>query len=422
MNQRAILLLLISNSISGISQGISMIAIPWYFTASLGFQSEFGIFYGLLTIVSIFWSLYAGSLIDRYNRRNILIYQSIIGLIILSISSYLIYLNLYPLWLIAGIVFIFTVLIYNIHYMNIYSFAQEMTPLNQYNKIVSYIEIQGQATTILGGAFAAILLDGSTDGFITLFGFKFKLGFELAKWDLSRIFALDALTYLIAILILSQIKFKAISERKIELESTWIRVKTGWNFLKDKTALLIFGWLSSSVFVAVMLVSYFLMPSYVSLFLKQSSNVFASSELYFALGAMIAGYSARYFLQSMHEVWRIIILTFLGAFVFILFSFNTLLWVFYISNILFGYANAAIRFNRITYFWKIVPNHLMGRVSSVINIASYVLRSFWGFIFACPIFMGQKGIQLVMITIFGFICISGLVIFLYRDKIKKLEY
>lgn len=421
MNHRAILLLLISNSISGISQGISMIAIPWYFTATLRYQSEFGVFYGLLTIVSVFWSLYAGSLIDRYNRKNILIYQSIVGLIVLSIASVVISQNIYPLWMIAGIIFIFTVLIYNIHYMNIYSFAQEITPFNQYNKVVSYIEIQGQATTILGGAIAAILLEGSQNGVMTIFGLQFNLGFDIAKWDLGKIFALDAVTYFIAIIILLQIKFKAISERKIDRESTWKRVKTGWDFIKDKPALLIFGWLSSSVFVAVMLISYFLMPTYVSLFLKESSQVFASSELYFALGAMLAGYSARYFLQSKHEVVRILYLFILGAIVFIVFSFNNQLWLFYVVNILFGFANAAIRFNRITFFWKIIPNHLMGRVSSVINLASYVLRSLWGFIFACPIFIGEKGIQYVMLTILGFIILSGLVIFINRKQILNLE-
>jgi MFS transporter, DHA3 family, macrolide efflux protein len=420
-NQRAIFLLLLSNAISGISQGIIMIAIPWYYTATLGYLSEFGVFYGILTLISTVWSIYAGTLIDRYDRRKILMIQSLVGCIILGIASYISQIQLISEWLIAGLVFTFTVLLYNIHYMNIYSFAQEITPSYQYSKVISYVEIQGQATTIVGGALAAILLEGTSQGVLTLFGFDFQLGFDIPKWNLSRLFALDALTYIVSILILSQLTYKSIVTKPIEVESAWHRVKMGWNFLKDKPALLIFGWLSSAVFICVLLISFFLMPTYVSLVLNKSSQVFASSELYFALGALLAGYSARYFLQSLHEVQRVLCLFILGLVVFIIFIFNTNLALFYFANILFGYSNAAIRFNRVSFFWKIIPNHIMGRASSVINISSYLLRSFWGFIFAIPFFRGREGILDIMIVLFAFIGLSGFIVFIYRNQIKDLE-
>ena len=398
-----------------------MIAIPWYFTATLGLQSSFGVFFGVITLVSTFWSIYAGTLIDRYNRKKLLILYSALGFIIMGFSALMGYFNILPIWFICGVAYAFTALLYNIHYMNIYSIAQEISPPEYYNKIISYLEVQGQATTILGGAAAAILMDGTRNGVLSIFGFQFKAFSTFLPWPLYKIFALDSFTYLLAILVLLFIRFIPISIRNAETESAWTRFKTGWNFLKGKPSLIIIGWLSNAVFVCVLLISFFLMPSYVSLVLNAPSHVFASSELYFALGALFAGFFARHFLLSYHEVTRILILFSMAMIVFIIFIFNRNLGLFFAANILFGFANASIRFNRVSYFWKLVPNQLMGRVLSVLNISSYLMRAMWGFIFALPIFTKSSGMILVMWVLLFFILISGFVIFRYNSAIKTLE-
>lgn len=420
-NRNAIFLLFLANTVSGISQGICMIAIPWYFTATLGWQSSFGIFFGVLTIISTIWSIYAGTLIDKYNRKTIQIVYSVLGLIIMSLAALAGQIDAIPLWVVSAIAFAFTALLYNIHYMNIYSIAQEISPPEYYNKVISYLEVQGQATTILGGAAAAILLEGSNNGNLVIFGFEIQSVISFRPWTLYEIYALDAFTYFIAILILIAIRFQPVKERAEEAESAWKRFQTGWSFLKDKPALIIVIWLSQAVFVCVLLISFYLMPSYISLVLNASSHVFASSELYFALGALAAGFLARHFLLKFHEVTRILVLFALALVVFGIFIFNRHLGVFYLANILFGFSNASIRFNRVSYLWKLVPNHLMGRVSSVLNISSYVLRAIWGFIFSIPFFTGRDGMIWVMWALFFFILISGIIIYKYANDIKSLE-
>ena len=62
-NVRAIRLLLFANFISEISQGISMISIPLYF-ATNQLSNWFNVAYASITVVSLFWSLYGGTLID----------------------------------------------------------------------------------------------------------------------------------------------------------------------------------------------------------------------------------------------------------------------------------------------------------------------------------------------------------------------
>ena len=70
---RKILQLLLSIIPSGIAQGITVIAVPWYFTDNLNQSSTFSFWLGLLTFLGLFWGLYAGVLIDKMNRKSILL-------------------------------------------------------------------------------------------------------------------------------------------------------------------------------------------------------------------------------------------------------------------------------------------------------------------------------------------------------------
>ena len=72
-NKQAIYLLFLANIISGIAQGISMIAIPWYFVKIVSRPDVFANAYLLITFLTLFWGLYAGTLVDRYSRKTLFI-------------------------------------------------------------------------------------------------------------------------------------------------------------------------------------------------------------------------------------------------------------------------------------------------------------------------------------------------------------
>ncbi len=106
-NFRAIALLFTANTISGIAQGISMIAIPWHFSKTED-MTRFGIVYGISTIISLFWVPYSGTLVDKYNRKHI--FQAITGisgLFTLCMGIYGLWSGFLDWWMIA-LVFLFT--------------------------------------------------------------------------------------------------------------------------------------------------------------------------------------------------------------------------------------------------------------------------------------------------------------------------
>ena len=51
--------------------------------------------------------------------------------------------------------------------------------------------------------------------------------------------------------------------------------------------------------------------------------------------------------------------------------------VFFCCNFVLGLSNAAIRIFRVTYIFKLVPNHVIGRVNVILNLASYFFRFLW---------------------------------------------
>jgi len=61
-NKRALALLFTSHVVSSFAQGITMLSIPWYFASIVNESVVFGKVLAVATLISIFWSLFAGTL------------------------------------------------------------------------------------------------------------------------------------------------------------------------------------------------------------------------------------------------------------------------------------------------------------------------------------------------------------------------
>ncbi len=420
-NKRAIGLLFAANSISGFAQGISMIAIPWHYTNVLGLPQVFAQIMLLVSVISIFWGIYSGSLVDRFDRQRIYMGVCVAGCLMLVLAALKGFITGQMDGITVGTVFAGTFLIYNIHYPNLYAFVQEISDPKDYGKISSYIEIQGQFTTAVAGAMAAVLLGGSTDGFIRLFGLEIPVPFTFEAWSLERVFVLDAITYVAAFSLVAFIKYEAVAKRHIEVEPIWKRIKVGMAFLKRNPLLLLFGTFASNIFVAIIVVNFFLKPVYVSQHLKLGPDVYATYEIYFALGSLFAGLMIRRIFSSSGTPWAIVVLHLVAAAVFFVYAFNTSLAVFFIAAFLLGLANAGSRVMRITYLFHHTPNQLIGRTGSIFTVTNVILRIFFLLLFTLPFFYHDGNIVWVM-GIFGvFMVVTAAVLWRYRRELDGLK-
>ncbi len=373
-NKQAIILLFLANIISGIAQGISMIAIPWYFVKIVARAEVFANSYLLITFLTLFWGLYAGTLIDRYSRKKIFILINVVcGILIGAIAFYGNYVSSLPDILVI-LVFGITIFNYNVHYPNLYALGQEITEPKNYGKLNSYIEVQGQVTSVLAGAFAAILLTGTNNNSLAIGGLTFSLPFNIEAWDIYEIFLLDAATYVAVIFIFLFIRYTPIAKEKIHKDDLFDRLKGGFKYLRDHQIIFVFGLSSYMLFAFTLVQIHVILPLYVKNFLEMGGNVFASAEIYYSFGAIFSGLLILRLFKRFNTVTGVIILMLIVACAFYLMFIFKILWVFFLGNFLLGITNAGVRILRTTYIFNHIPNNLIGRAGSVFNTLNIVVR------------------------------------------------
>ena len=218
-NKKAIMYLFLANTVSGVSQGISLISITWFISNTLGKPALFGLMFLAATTFSIPWGVFAGALVDKYDRKKIMFAIQSFGLLLVfstAFSGFILQKDM--LWM-AMVVYFSTVIAYNIHYPNLYAFAHEITEKENYSKITSWIEIQGQTSFAIAGAVGAILLEGKV------------FGWDFGKWQLHEIFMLDAATYVAALFFLYKIQYESLAERDTSVGHILRKFKDGVNYL-----------------------------------------------------------------------------------------------------------------------------------------------------------------------------------------------
>ena len=418
-NEKAFTILLTANAISGFAQGISIIAIPWYFINVLEKSSTFGIMYAAVTFITLFWSLYAGTLIDKYSRKKIFLSVNIFGGIILGLVAGIgWYFNNVPSWCVM-LVFASTIFIFNIHYPSLYAFGQEITEKEKYAKMNSLLEIQLQTTTMISGALAAVLLAGTKNQTVNIFGFVVHLSADIQKWELYEIFAMNAFTYFIAVFLILFIKYEPVFEKNTDTGTIWERTVTGFRFLKEQPLIFLFGNASYAIFVIMLIEANQLMPLYIAHNLNEDASVYASAEMYYALGALFSGFVITRIFKNMHSLKAIILMMFITAAGCYMCSFSKKVLIFYLFSLLLGITNAGTRILRIIYLFRHIPNHLTGRTSCIFNMINIIFRTLLIGLFSVSFFTQSNHVIYSFFICGTFILVWIVPLILKYEKLKK---
>jgi MFS family permease len=339
------------------------------------------------------------------------------GTILLSVSAFGYINGSLPLALV-GLVFVTTMFNYNIHFGALYAFGQELTKPSQYGKISSYLEIQNQATSIFSGAFAALLLTGAEAGTkLNVIGLIVEIPFHFPKWEMKDIFLFDGITYFIAILLVWLIRYTPPPERIIDTSSVTERIKAGISFLKKNPSIFSFGNYSYSIFVVLMVQVFMLLPIYVKNHLQSNSDVYASAEVLYSMGALFAGIFIRKLFKNRDTVYSIIVLLIITTSIFYVVFFTKSIFIFYIFSFLVGITNAGARVLRTTYLFSHISNDIIGRTNSVFNVINILLRSFLLLVFSLAWFSEDSNITWAYMICGTFTMISAYLLFRNYKKL-----
>ncbi|WMJ71756.1 MFS transporter [Cytophagaceae bacterium ABcell3] len=420
-NKKAFFLLFLADGVSGFAQGITMLAIPWYF-ADHHMGGTFSIYYAIITLASLFWGLYAGTIVDGFNRKDVFLGTNFIsGLIIISIASLGFKEGVLPSALIM-MVFTSTFFGYYIHYPNLYAFAQEITEPKDYTKVTSYIEIVGQTSTIAASALGAILLKGlHTEINFELFNTAVHIPINIDRWEIHEIFLMDGFTYMLSFILIIFIKYVPIKTVVDYDEGPLLeRLRTGYNYLKKNPIVTLFGVCSYTIFIVGLIEMFSLIPLYVKNHLSMEGDVLGASKFMFGCGSLISGFIIGKLLQKSSIPKSIIILTALTTIFLFVISFTKDVWVFYIYSIVFGFANSGSRIFRVSYIFTLVPNEINGRVHSMFNVYTTIIRTVFIAAFALPFFTNGSNVTWAYFTLGVYALISTIILLAIYKKVEGL--
>lgn len=430
--RRQLVLLFSANIISNFASGITILAIPWYLINLVGEEGgalKVTLMMTIITFITLFWGLYAGTLIDKYNRKRIFqILQTTVAVLIGFVGLYGYFTGKMPfvlLTLVAGA----TICSWTLFYPNLYAFCQELVAPEMYKKVNSAIELQGQATNFIGMLIGPILIAGQLEidwGFL-------QIDLHIQKWQLYELFLLDAGTYLLSVSIISLIRYTPGSYASGSVGSVLTRMKQGFQYLKTNRPLMLFGIASHNlfftllVFVQVGLVIY--VSGHLNLNFEDGAQIIAGFEMLYSLGAICAGIIGMALSRAMQKgnvIRQVTFLLMLGAMVYFSMTISHSIAVFVISGFLIGIANAGIRILRITYIIRIVPNEMIGRVNTFFGAVNVLFRLLLFMILLAPFFSnrGNEAHIIYGIMIMSGVCLlSGLLLLLFfRSFDQKAAY
>tara|TARA_B110000503_G_scaffold76137_1_gene117533 strand:- start:2368 stop:3624 length:1257 start_codon:yes stop_codon:yes gene_type:complete len=413
-NRKALILLLSANAVSHFAQGISMLAIPWYFAKNLDAASTFASIYAVATFITLFWGLYAGTLIDRFPRKNIFIgICAASAVVLLSISSFGFANGGIPMFGVA-FVFCFTLFNYNIHYPTLYAFGQEITEKENYSKTNSLLEVMGQSINVFSGAIAVLLIEGVD---IELWGNSITV----IPWKIHEIFLMDGITYLIAMSLIYFIKYVPTVKNVISKEPVLIRLKEGIQYLKKRPEIFHFGNASYTVFIFVLISTHLLWPIYVEKHLGELGNIYAVTKMNYAVGALFAGFFISIIFRKSNIIFSIIVLMIIALSAFFILSISHSVLVLFGLAISLGIANAGIRIQRITYLFNHIPNNIIGRTNSVFQSINILLRSIFIGIFSWSFFSEGSNIIWAFVIAGSITLLSLLPLAFNYKKLRDLK-
>ena len=391
-----------------------MLAIPWYLIQQVGGKQLNASMVAVVTMLALFWGLYAGTLVDKYNRKRIfLALTAIDSCFLLSVALGTWESDQVPFLLIA-MIYTLTIFTYNVHYPNLYAFVQELFEPQYYARVNSAIEIQGQTTSFIGMMLGGILLDGT----MTIEWWPEAWRFE--AWSLQEIFMLDGSTYILAFILLYQIPYKPTADKIIDKGPILKRLQTGFNYLLERKELLLFGITSHVIFFSLLVVIQVLGPIYVKDYLQESAIILSSLKGVYSLGAITAGIIGfSMFVRRTHLIKQIIFLLFSAGAIYLLWAVTKSTVVTLTGAYLVGICNAGTRIQRITYLVRIVPNHVIGRVNSIFTVINVLMRVSFISLLAIPFFSAEDNggnIIYACMMLSGIMIISGIVLLVNFDR------
>jgi MFS family permease len=346
-------LILIANFLLVVGSGITWIAVPWLLIHQPNGTSIFGLSNSALTLLIFLLLPFLGKVIDRNSRKEVLIFFYIFGMSTnLFVIAMILLQGRVETWhLITSISF--GSLGVSIYYPAQFAFNQEVLAREQYRALSGAIEVQWQSGAMIAGGLASFLI---------------------GRVPLTWILLLDTCTFMAGLVVLTLVPYRRNPKLDANVGSAWKLMLEGFEYLRmrPRLSLVLFG--SFLPFLGVMINGY-LMPVFVKNTLHAGPEVYGIAELFYSLGAVLAGLSIPRLSGKIGFVPTLLLTV--GCFTVAVVA-NPLfpgVTVLLCSVVLQGWGNAGSRVARSSISLETIPNELIGRVNLFYSAIERLLRA-----------------------------------------------
>jgi len=362
--------------ISGFGVGMSTIGANWYLMDQTNSITAIGFMLSLNVIAGFLISAFVGTLIDKWNRKTIILWANGIRAIALLIITGAF------VWTGFRIEYLYAFAIINGMGWTVYmtasrSLVQEILSEKDLINGNSLIEISLQVGMFMAGALSGVL-------------YKF-VGFEI-------ILLLNALAFIVSSFFLSRIQYKPIPFEN-DKESFFATFKNGLTYLAERPFIFLLGIVSIIPLVSTMIYNVVL-PGYVSNTVQGDSVVFGLSDMFYGIGGLLSGFIAAPLAKKISQHGTILLFFMISVLSLLAVAFNHLILLLYLGSVLIGLTNSSLRILMTTTLMESVSKSYMGRATSVWMAISLLLQT-----------LSATGLGLVIDRFSpgaGFICMSGL--------------
>lgn len=397
-------LLLAANLISTVGTGVTSYLIIWLLVDQLN-QS---VLYGILTMVTMafvfFSSPFLGSLVDRHSRKSIFLKLEIIGAVTLFI-----FLILFDISNLLNMILVVLLTLYNttydsIKYPTLSALTQEMFNQSEYSKVNSSLEVQGQAALMISSGLAACLI---------------------GQISITLILIMNVITYVIASILIYKLPYQSSSSIKEQSHSTksvsyWANFTSSLQYLFHRKVMFVLL-LTTFVPSIVIIVANYLDPIFVYHFLNEGPSVIGIANIFYAIGAISAGFITYQMSKKVGDIPGIILFMILFATSIVAIFIIPHSFTFIAASLLLGNANASIRIFRKSYLFHYVDNAFMGRVNSLINAFKLLGQiSLIGILTITVVPAGNSNVGYVILFLIVIVSLF-ITFYLYVKKVRKLK-
>ncbi|WP_164931513.1 MFS transporter [Longirhabdus pacifica] len=345
--------ILTANLFSSIGLGISGTVVTWNLIQSANGAQLYGYVIAVMNITMFLILPYLGTMVDRYSRKKVIIFAEVFGLTITFLVLCFGYVSQgLDVWHFV-VLLMLSYIYYPLQIPAKIALCQEIFDASQYRTLNSALEIQGQTAAMISAGITALAMK-----YLSLF----------------TILWIDVLTYVIAISFIMFIPYTAKQSERLQKSKAWANISEGFMYLKNRKRLLLFLLGTFIPFVMVMIGNY-INPIHIKDTLGAGLEVFASFEMFYAIGAILAGFMMTILMKKYGDFtacFTMMIIFTIGMMSIIIIPNVAMLLV---ASLLFGLGNAGTRVGRNVIMMKIVPNDIIGRVSSFVQGMGLLIRT-----------------------------------------------